>query len=641
MPTQETAMTLLQSADPEEMREGAYLAGKIRLEIAVPLLFAHLQSKHKGVQEAADYALRKIGGPKVVQGAIPLLSCEDAPIRNMGMEILRERGAEDLNALTQLLHSNDPDIRIFITDILGSVNSPLAIPHLCHALLHDPEVNVRYQAAISLGSLAKMEAAECLNKALHDEEWVQFAVIEALTKLRAESSVSFMLAALDKASDLVASSIIDALGQMGNIKAVPLLLKRLEDAPTPLANLTVKAIINILGEHTLNLLGAKEVARLRDYLMQAMEDDDTTIQDAAIKGLATVGGEEASQRIILLASTLDQEEDMERLERCVDAIARIGMTKAVESAVRDPNEATTQVALAAILRMPGVDKVALLSRLFWESPRNIQRIIIVELAKIATPEDQPFFLQALQRHTDGTVLRGALEFLAAKGSPQGAEDDIIELLVHPYDDVKEAAILACVALRSPRILDHLVRMIHTQDADQRMMGVYALGQIAPKTYQEDLQKALQDSAARVRALAVEGLSRILPMPDVIATAITNQFTDSDQDVRIAVIEASNCMKEEITRPLLLEALYDADPWVRIRSLEKLSQRNAHWSVEKLVECIGQEEDPLVIMKGIEALGVIGGEIAFRALLSQLNNDDADIQAAAENAIEQIRTRAGE
>ncbi len=85
MPTQETAMTLLQSADPEEMREGAYLAGKIRLEKALPLLFTHLQSKHKGVQEAADYALRKIGGAKVVQGAIPLLSCEDAPIRNIGI----------------------------------------------------------------------------------------------------------------------------------------------------------------------------------------------------------------------------------------------------------------------------------------------------------------------------------------------------------------------------------------------------------------------------------------------------------------------------------------------------------------------------------------------------------------------------
>ncbi len=58
----------------------------------------------------------------------------------------------------------------------------MAVEPLCDALLKDPEVNVRYQAAVSLGDLANPAAARCLNKAMQDDEWVQYAVIEALAK---------------------------------------------------------------------------------------------------------------------------------------------------------------------------------------------------------------------------------------------------------------------------------------------------------------------------------------------------------------------------------------------------------------------------------------------------------------------------
>ena len=71
------------------------------------------------------------------------------------------------------------------------------------ALLKDPEVNVRYQAAVSLGNLGKKEAAQYLNKALEDEEWIQFAVIEALSKIREASSVGALAMASQSASRLL------------------------------------------------------------------------------------------------------------------------------------------------------------------------------------------------------------------------------------------------------------------------------------------------------------------------------------------------------------------------------------------------------------------------------------------------------
>lgn len=221
-------LALLSSDEPEHVREGAYEAGYAKLEEAIPLMVAKLEEvRSSGVQEAIDRALRKIGGKPVVDAVIPLLRSEDPPVRNISMDVLREVGKSDVNALAALMDDEDADLRIFGADILGSTGSAVAVPLLSSALLKDPEVNVRYQAAVSLGELAYPEAATALNHALDDDEWVKFAVIEALVKVKAESSVGAMLMALNHSSALVASNIVEALGEMGYMKAAPMLLERL------------------------------------------------------------------------------------------------------------------------------------------------------------------------------------------------------------------------------------------------------------------------------------------------------------------------------------------------------------------------------------------------------------------------------
>ena len=334
----------LQSPESDLQREAAHGAGELRLAEALPYLAGLIESTNLGVQEAADNALRKIGGKEVVAAVTPLLRSDDAPVRNIAMDILREVGSQDFPSLVELLHDQDPDIRIFTADILGSSKNVMAVAPLCEALLKDPEVNVRYQAAVSLGELAHHEAARCLNKALGDEEWVQFAVIEALAKIRDESSVGALLAALSTATDLVASMIVDALGQIGNIKAVALLLRRMDASPTPLRNKIVMAVVNILGGKSLNLLTLKERETFGEYLLAALADEDEEIQDAAVEGLAHLGGDEASARLLDLAGSLDPDSDQERLEHVIGALVSIGLTESLDKALTDPSQAKALVA---------------------------------------------------------------------------------------------------------------------------------------------------------------------------------------------------------------------------------------------------------------------------------------------------------
>lgn len=630
---------LLKSAESEDIREGAYLAGKERLASAIPLLVTQIQNPDIGVQEAVDRALRKIGGPEVAGAVIPLLRSEDAPVRNIAMDLLREVGVTDIDSLVQLLHDQDPDMRIFAADILGSSGSVLAVAPLRNALLRDPEVNVRYQAAVSLGSLAFPEAADSLNKALNDEEWVQFSVIEALIKIRAESSVGALVKALDASSELVASIIIDALGEMGNLKAVPLLLRRLSSTTGPLRNKIVSSIVKILGEKSIGLIGAKEKANLYEYMLAAIKDEDVDIQNSMVRGLAGMGGEKASAAIAEIASTLNPDRDHERLDFLVDALAKIGFSPTIAKMIENGSELAQHIGVEVLARAVSREGTELLKKVFWDKPRDLQRSIIIELAKQCGPEDQGFFLDILKKHEDGNVIKAALLFLGRKGDPADVSPVVTAFLEHRYDDVKEAALDACIALHDSQTVGYILGMAEDESPIRRMMAIYALGSIDVAAYGRIILNALDDPAMEVRRVALEALGRECPVPATYQEAIAAKLDDPESEVRLTVISVLGKCNASSLVECLRRGLDDADTWVRVRCIESIGNRKIDAAAPRLIDLLNDENE-LIVIKVIEALGAIGGELAFRSLFSLIDNENPEIQRAAEEAVEKIRA-AGE
>lgn len=636
MPDCKAILKQLQSEDREEQREGAFLAGEELCTDATPLLAELLNSGHLGVQEAAESALRKIGGKDVIAAMIPLLRSEDTPVRNLSMDILREIGNQDISSLITVLHDEDPDIRIFISDILGSTNYVMAVEPLCNALLKDPEVNVRYQAAVSLGNLARADAAECLNKALGDEEWVQYAVIEALAKIKHSSSVTSLLKALDNASDLVCSMIIDALGEMGNIKAVPMLLKRMEEAPTALRNKIIKAVIGILGGKSLTLLSKGEREKFRLYMLVALEDEDQEIRDAAISGLAFVGGEDASEAILKIAARIDPEQEPERLEQTIRRLADIGLTKALKAGLdgSDFLISRTAVRVLALIESPEVPLV--LEKAFWDKELELQREVITVLTGMADESARDFFVKVLEEHQDGTVLKSALYFLGVKMKFREGGERLFALLDHQYDDVKEAALEACIAVDGEDMAAKFVDIVQSPDPIKRLMAVYALGKLGVKEYMEHIKAALDDEILDIRKAALEAIANLCDgSDDEWLYLVVSRMGDESKEVRLTVIDLmGRCYKTEVI-PFLIQALDDADDWVRIRALDALGQQREKSAVKRIVELL-DDPNKMLGMKVLEALGNIGGEVAFNALLHASDSDDPEFSRAAEAAIAKIQ-----
>ncbi|MDR1360634.1 MAG: HEAT repeat domain-containing protein, partial [Deltaproteobacteria bacterium] len=501
----ERIQELLESSNPDEIREGAYLSADCDLNEVVPMLVKRIVFPNPGVQEAVEGALRKIGGQAVLYAVLPFLRIEDSAVRNIAMDLLRDVGKCDVPALTELLRDDDPDLRIFGADILGATGSALAVTPLCHSLLRDPETNVRYQAAVSLGILGFPEAAESLGMALKDEEWVQFAVIEALTKIGDESSVAALLIALDKSTELVASSIVDALGKLAYIKAVPMLIRALPQASVPLANKIICAVVNIVGPRSLSMLGAHEYSKLKAHLLTALEDEDVEVQDAAINGLASGKGDEEFAVIFKILSSLNPDTDSERMLKIVNTLAAMGYHKKLAELAASDDEAVALLAVEIMSRLNDPAIVPLLESVFWQSPRDLQRAILLVLVAKSDAGEQSFFSQILDRHKDGSVLKSAMYYFGKLGNSELIFEKIFPFLDHPYNDVKEAALDACIKVHSPEINKKLQEMSKNGQELHRMMAFHALGRYGTAENRPYIVQGLRDASAEVRRVAVEAL----------------------------------------------------------------------------------------------------------------------------------------
>lgn len=630
---------MLRAGGPsEDIREAAYLAGEHHCEEAVPALAELLSTGNLGIQEAADRALRKIGGKSTVAAVIPLLRSDDAPARNLSMDILRAVGVQDLPALVELMRDEDDDVRIFVSDILGSTDSVAAIPALGEALLKDPEVNVRYQAAVSLGNLGLKEGAKYLNQALSDEEWIQFAVIEALSKVRDDSSVDALAKAMAKSSDLVASMIVEALGEMGNVKAVTMLLRQLEKSPMALRNKIVKAVVQILGGKSLTMLSETERENFRQYLLVALHDEEEDIQDAAILGLGHVGGERASREVLAIASQLDYDRDHDRLELAVQALANIGLTEALKQGLTSSSYKTSRLAVEAISRLEEDGVSQMLIEAFWDRERDLQRDIIAALTASAGTEATAFFIEVLNKHNDGTVLKNALAYLGELGD-ESLGETLFSFLEHPYDDVKEAALDACVAVGGPEMNGRFKELFKSPDPVHRLMAVYAMGKLGVQEHIEDIKSALEDEVPDIRKVALEAFAGMCMDLEEWLPVIQARLTDENREVRLTVVELMGQCPEAEVLEYLKQALQDQDDWVRVRAVEALGARRLPDAVPELVGLM-HSGNTLLSLKAVEALGEIGGKVAFRSLLELVNSDDPELQAATEEALAKIQASEG-
>jgi HEAT repeat protein len=160
-------------------------------EASKHLLDQLLKEEDISVREAIISSLLKIGDEIAIQGLIECLRSDDAHLRNSAIEALKVIPEKVESHIEKLLKDEDPDVRIFVVNILESLRHPKVIQWLIEVLEKDENVNVCGAALDLLAEVGTEEAVPAIKKVkerFKDEPYIQFAADVALRRINAGSN---------------------------------------------------------------------------------------------------------------------------------------------------------------------------------------------------------------------------------------------------------------------------------------------------------------------------------------------------------------------------------------------------------------------------------------------------------------------
>lgn len=151
-------------------------------------LISRLQREEDvAVREVILNSLARRNDIVAVVGLVRCLRSEDTALRNEVIETIQQMGNEVVPVLESLLADPDPDVRIFVVNILDSERHPEVENWLIQVIDHDAQVNVCATAVDQLcevGTEAAIEPLLRLKARFATEAYIQFAADLALKRIR-------------------------------------------------------------------------------------------------------------------------------------------------------------------------------------------------------------------------------------------------------------------------------------------------------------------------------------------------------------------------------------------------------------------------------------------------------------------------
>ena len=139
------------------------------------------------VREAILNSLARLNDPSAIDGLVDCLRSEDVALRNEVIETFKHMNDEGVPVLRSLLADPDPDVRIFVVNILDSERHPEAESWLIEVIERDAHVNVCATAVdllCEVGTEAAIDPLVRLKERFRSEAYIQFAADLAIKRIR-------------------------------------------------------------------------------------------------------------------------------------------------------------------------------------------------------------------------------------------------------------------------------------------------------------------------------------------------------------------------------------------------------------------------------------------------------------------------
>ena len=408
----------------------------------------------------------------------------------------------------------------------------------------------------------------------------QAEAIRMLWQVGGPLLLPYLRSYLDDPSISVRQAVLDVFAESGDPAAVDVARVALESDVSPL----VRA-------RAVRMLAQLTVAPPASTVVRALSDPDPEVRATAIETLPDVDGAEA---VDALTSSLRDQDDRVRLAAAKRLAARAADPELVWTSLRRAPEAGRGDIIASFERV----RSGSLTQIALERLRSSdleERVLAVEVC--------------------------------GWGTSPGCVEGAIQALHDPAAIVRRTATLSLGRLRDPAAAKALGKALGDPDPEVRMGVVGALGVIDDEAVLGFLVSALNDPDARVRDVTSQVLT------EWSSPAVARRLAGVLAVPRLR--EAATELLTKIGAPaveLLIDVLMQHNPAV-VPTVGELLQR-----ISKPEEFLGRLDaiEPERRLRGVEALGAIGGPAAADALLRSVADPDERIRARSAQLLAELR-----
>lgn len=615
---------MINSKDPMAMMQ--HQAAEVRLQALAladglpestrrQLCFTALGDGDWRVRKKAVELLTRNPVEKDIRGLIAALGADDnAGKRNSAQEALICLGKTVLPYLYKELKNPDDDVRKFIVDILTGIQSRDSVDHLI-AMLNDANPNVQLAAVEALGLIGDRRAVDHFIKLLKitRNDWLRFAIIEAIGNLKDNTIFDRLSEFL--AYPILIKSIMNLYAKLGGVEHVEHVVTLLKSGKPR----NIKSAIHALGSIRDRSRDAGDlpafVTRMKHFngdLAGILRDFITREPNLFDKRAA-----------LLLLGDLATYDDL------LFVLLFITDLELIDTVI--------EVLAADIDLLKEADYLRLLAIDDYQVKRNI-----IEFASRFRDSGQVRErIFALLHHPYGYIRGTAVSVLRHLVTDTSSLMKIVPLLNDHYSDVQEFAIETMVHLAKQQpfqqqayLLLKEVRKSPERDFRKNVAKIY--GQLPEKDHIASLQLMVKDAHIDVRREAVRSLL-------AIAGAHGHDFnryfemgiTEEDRQTRIAAAQGLVYGQPEQSRRILMSSLEEKDPIVRAQIFKSLFLLGNEQTYGMLKERL-KKENPFVIITILENITQNEAPLFAATVTELIDHQEHEVKKAAIAAFYKLR-----
>ena len=589
-----------------------------------------LSDDNSEVVYAATRSIISIGSREAIEEIIPLLSSEDARLRNLIVEIISKIGAVAIEQVTRLLNDRDKDIRKFAVDILQMMETPEAEESLIRALFDD-NVNVVMAASDALGSVGTQKAVPYLIQCLQQEPWLECAALKSLGKIGGEEALQAILATSPEGESIVLFFAVNALESMGDIRGIDFLINLLENRNSSLEPPIIQAIASILKNSDVSTIERVKRKLPAQKIIALLKKDNTIVLKSTIALLGIFHVEEAVEVLVPLYNE-SNEHLFEELEDALLNIKSNRVEPIIEIIKNQMEPETVKIAAVKLVgRLGKKESYHPLIALLATCQGELKKEITLALAALEDKRALTAFHSLLAEET-AEIKEAAVDALETFRD-KSSIPHLIRLALDPSASVRLKAAKSLRGYEQQENKEDIVNLLRETEPKMNSFGLDMIPEQLVTEFEEDIFILCQNESDAVRKIAVERISAL--KHDRAFETVVNSLKDDMPQVRLAGIRGlENYPDRDVGTLLLNAACTDPEEWNRYEAVSVIGRLRHSDMLPKIVSLLENATD--IVKAGVlDVLGECGDDEHRKNIEIYTESDNQLLKDAAMDALEKF------